>query len=222
MNTVSQHLRDLVAKLRHTPMPLADIIPTLQQAADEIDKLTQPVEYQVLGFVSRYGTEIHSTLKAAAPGQPVYIRVATETNEPMQADIERVAEQKFFAQDPREEPVQAEAPTASNEREAFERWWFADATVDALESARSVEAECWLAWQARAALATQQAEAPTASNEREEQKRWLNKLLNDFAKACAFGDDNLARMVAANEIHELFNRAALATQPTASNAGERK
>ena len=62
----------------------------------------QGVEYQVLGFVSRYGTEIHSTLKAAAPGQPVYIRVATEASK----------------------PVQAEAPTASNagERIDLSQW----------------------------------------------------------------------------------------------------
>lgn len=34
---IQQRLRDTVEKLRRTPMPISDIIPLLQQAADEID-----------------------------------------------------------------------------------------------------------------------------------------------------------------------------------------
>lgn len=33
-------------------------------------------------------------------------------------------------------------------REAFEAWWFEESTVEELERARDVEAECWLSWQA--------------------------------------------------------------------------
>lgn len=36
----------------------------------------------------------------------------------------------------------------SDMREAFEAWWFEEATVEELERARDVEAECWLSWQA--------------------------------------------------------------------------
>lgn len=49
----------------------------------------------------------------------------------------------------RSEPEPTPEP---GERERFEAWWFDEAVVEALENARSVEAECWLAWQARASL----------------------------------------------------------------------
>lgn len=60
---------------------------------------------------------------------------------------------------------QAEAPTASNEREAFEAW-----LVENRFDASSVDGQyvmtftryAWLAWQARAALATQQEAQPQA------------------------------------------------------------
>lgn len=46
-------------------------------------------------------------------------------------------------------------------------------------------------------------------------KKDLNKLLNDFARACAFGDDLLARMAASKAIHEYLDAAfAALTQPT--------
>ena len=40
----SQQLRDLCSTLRRTPKPLSDIIPILQEAADEIDKLRAEIE----------------------------------------------------------------------------------------------------------------------------------------------------------------------------------
>lgn len=46
-------------------------------------------------------------------------------------------------------------------------------------------------------------------------KKDLNKLLNDFARACAFGDDALARMAAPKAIHEYLDGAfAALAQPT--------
>ena len=63
------------------------------------EKRAQPVEYQVLGFVSRYGTEIHDTLEAATPGQPVYVRIATEASKPVQAEAPHSDLMKFYSVD---------------------------------------------------------------------------------------------------------------------------
>lgn len=41
---------------------------------------------------------------------------------------------------------------------AFDRWWFDESTVDALEAASSVRAECCLAWDAAVAATLQQSE----------------------------------------------------------------
>lgn len=43
--TLQDRLRDTVEKLRRTPMPIADIIPLLQQAADELDKKDKRLEW---------------------------------------------------------------------------------------------------------------------------------------------------------------------------------
>lgn len=44
MSNTARQLRALAFRLRTTSMPLADIIPTLQQAADELDAPAKPVE----------------------------------------------------------------------------------------------------------------------------------------------------------------------------------
>jgi len=65
-----------------------------------------------------------------------------------------------------------------------------------------------------AAIAAREQEMPTALS-----KKDVNKLLNDFARACAFGDDVLARMAASNAIHEYLDAAfaALAAPGTTSD-----
>lgn len=39
MNLI-ERLRGMVQKIRRTPMPIADVVPMLQEAADEIERLT--------------------------------------------------------------------------------------------------------------------------------------------------------------------------------------
>lgn len=56
-----------------------------------------------------------------------------------------------------------------------------------------------VAWHKLAKLVAEQASA--SSGERE-----LNRLLNDFARACAFGDDRTKRMAASKAIHDLFEQ----------------
>jgi hypothetical protein len=53
-------------------------------------------------------------------------------------------------------------------------------------------------------------EAPTLS------KKDLNKLLNDFARACALGEDSIARMAASKAIHEYLDAAFSALAATAA------
>lgn len=55
-------------------------------------------------------------------------------------------------------------------------------------------------------------EAPTLS------KKDLNKLLNDFARACAFGEDSIARMAASKAIHEYLDAAFSALAATSAHS----
>jgi hypothetical protein len=41
---IQQKLRDVIQELRRTPMPLANIIPLLQEAADELDEKDEEIE----------------------------------------------------------------------------------------------------------------------------------------------------------------------------------
>ena len=54
---------------------------------------------------------------------------------------------------------------------------------------------------------TPPAATPAAPGEVTLNKKDLNKLLNDFARACAFGDDLLARMATSKAIHEYLDAA---------------
>lgn len=58
-------------------------------------------------------------------------------------------------------------------------------------------------WGAEVTLAA----TPAAPGEVTLNKKDLNKLLNDFARACAFGDDLLARMATSKAIHEYLDAA---------------
>lgn len=51
--SLEQRLRDTVQKLRRTPMPIADVAPLLQEAADEIDRLK--TELKNLDTIQVYG-----------------------------------------------------------------------------------------------------------------------------------------------------------------------
>lgn len=53
-------------------------------------------------------------------------------------------------------------------------------------------------------------------------KKDINKLLNDFAKACAFGDDMLARMAASKAIHEYLGAVFAALSHPAPGAGQQE
>jgi hypothetical protein len=57
---------------------------------------------------------------------------------------------------------------------------------------------------------TPPAATPAAPGEVTLNKKDLNKLLDDFARACAFGDDLLARMAASKAIHEYLDAALAA------------
>lgn len=51
--SLEQRLRDAVQKLRRTPMPISDIAPLLQEAADEIDRLkNESLDNQMLRYQS--------------------------------------------------------------------------------------------------------------------------------------------------------------------------
>lgn len=53
MSSIQTRLRCISTQLRTTSMPLADIIPLLQQAADEIDRLENKLDnaYREISFM---------------------------------------------------------------------------------------------------------------------------------------------------------------------------
>ena len=55
MNLI-ERLRAMVQKLRRTPMPIADVVPMLQEAADEIERLTGELQ-DVRGHYERAAKE---------------------------------------------------------------------------------------------------------------------------------------------------------------------
>ena len=73
--------------------------------------------------------------------------------------------------------------------------------VDAFQTLRAALASC------QEAPVTPSAATPAAPGEVTLNKKDLNKLLNDFARACAFGDDLLARMATSKAIHEYLDAA---------------